>query len=87
MRGVAAAGRCLTAADGLPMRLTAAAGRHLATSATAAGRRHVLTIPSALWLLGARSKNGCRNDAVMARGGDCLLYTSDAADDTPCVDL
>ena len=25
--------------------------------------------------------------AVDAMGGDCLLYTSDAADDTPCVDL
>ncbi|WP_460413954.1 MutS N-terminal domain-containing protein, partial [Staphylococcus aureus] len=24
---------------------------------------------------------------VMEQGGVCLLYTSDAADDTPCVDL
>ena len=36
-------------------------------------------------------KNGRKESGVYGIGGrqsyDCLLYTSDAADDTPCVDL
>ena len=32
-------------------------------------------------------RNGSNRDFAVARYTSCLLYTSDAADDTPCVDL